>query len=364
MKVFYCDGCASPVFFENVKCLKCGHALGFLPALGDLCALEPAEDGTWRALTFGQSDERYHQCSNGKEYQVCNWMVSVKGPRRFCTSCELNEVIPDLSTPGNVERWYKLEIAKRRIVYTILRLGLPLNGMPGENRPALRFRFIGDTPGGPPVWSGHLNGVITINIAEADDAERERRRVTLREPYRTLVGHLRHEVAHYYWDRLILKSKWHVHFRKLFGDEASDYAAALKKYYDQGVPTDWQSRRVSSYASAHPWEDWAETWAHYFHIVDTVETAATFGVKLEPKHPAASTMTSHPERAARVGSHFDEILENWFPLTHALNSLNRGMGLPDLYPFALSPAVIEKLQFIHQVVQDTRANRSDAATQG
>jgi hypothetical protein len=200
------------------------------------------------------------------------------------------------------------------------------------------------------VFSGHDNGLITLNIAEADDAEREKRRVNLHEPYRTLLGHFRHESAHYYWDQLIANTPRLAPFRELFGDETQDYAAALQKHYNQGAPADWQKQWVSAYASSHPWEDWAETWAHYLHIVDTIETAASFGISLAPKHPAAKTMTADPKKVVRPGTGFDTILENWLPLTYALNSLNRGMGLPDLYPFVLSAPVTDKLHFIHETI--------------
>jgi hypothetical protein len=278
-------------------------------------------------------------------------MVANNDPDPFCLSCRLNELIPNLSLPGNLDRWHKLEMAKRRILYTIMRLGLPIDGGPGENPPALRFKFIGDLAGQPTHLTGHLDGLITINIAEADDEERERRRVNLHEPYRTLLGHLRHEVAHFYWDRLIANSKWLPGFRKLFGDETMDYAAALQQHYQQGSTPDWPTRHVSAYASVHPWEDWAESWAHYFHIVDMVETAASFGLTLQPNHPAARSMTANPRNASEINASFKAVLENWLPLTYALNSLNRGMGLPDAYPFALSSHAIDKLQFIHEVVQ-------------
>ncbi len=204
--------------------------------------------------------------------------------------------------------------------------------------------------GGPPVLTGHNEGVITINVAEADDAERERRRLALREPYRTLLGHLRHEIAHYYWDGLLARPSRLERFRELFGDESRDYAAALQTYYQQGAPGDWQDRHVSAYATAHPWEDWAETSAHYFHMLDTVETAASFGVALRPKHPDAKAMTADPRTLASGDGSFDRLLQNWLPLTYALNELNRGMGLPDLYPFVLSAPAIEKLRFVHEVL--------------
>src|SRR5882724_532740 len=208
MKAYHCDGCGSLVFFDNVSCVHCGHALGFLPASDRLSALEPAENGAWKALAPNAKRQLHRKCINGQRYQVCNWMIELDDPAPFCAACRLNEMIPNLELPGNQERWRRLEMAKRRVIYTIHQLGLPMDAVPGENRPALRFRFLSDVAGGPAVPTGHENGLITINIAEADDDERERRRVNLHEPYRTLLGHLRHEVAHYYWDRLIANTIW------------------------------------------------------------------------------------------------------------------------------------------------------------
>jgi hypothetical protein len=356
VKAFHCHGCGSLVSFENVRCITCGHVLGFLTSSSQLAALEPAENGAWREAANAQNDQLYHFCGNGLQHEVCNWMIAADDPNSFCASCRLNTLIPNLSVPGNMERWHKLELAKRRIIYTIMRLGLPTEGAPEQNRPALRFNFICDINSSPNALTGHLDGLIVINSAEADDDERERRRVHLHEPYRTLVGHFRHEVAHYYWDRLIARGKWLAEFRRLFGNETADYGAGLKQYYEHGALPDWQARHVSAYASAHPWEDWAETWAHYFHIMDMVETAESFGMTLSPNHPAARSMTAKPRNGFDVNTSFDAVLENWFPLTYALNELNRGMGLPDAYPFLLSVQAIGKLQFIHQVVRHSRAN--------
>jgi len=357
MRAFHCDHCSSLVFFENVRCVRCGRALGFLPDANDLSTLEPVDAGSWRALTPAAAGRLYRHCRNSEQHQVCNWLVPVEDPDPFCVACRLNEVIPDLDVPGNPVRWRKLESAKRRIIYTLMRLGLAMDGVPAENRPALRFRFLGNPHSGPLPLTGHSQGAITVNIAEADDEERERRRVHLREPYRSLVGHLRHEIAHYYWDQLISRTPRLDRFRQLFGYEEANYDAALQWYYQHGPPADWQSRHISAYASAHPWEDWAETWAHYLHIVDTVETAASFGITLNPTHPDAKSMTADPTKVAEPDTTFDKVLEHWLPLTYALNALNRGMGLPDLYPFVLLDPAIEKLQFVHEVVQETRTNR-------
>lgn len=353
MKPFHCDACGGLVFFENDSCVKCGRALGFLPELLDLSALEPAENDSFRPLAPAAKGQLHRLCANGRQHGLCNWMVPVEDSEPFCAACRLNEVIPDLSVAGNEERWARLEKAKRRLIYTLMKLRLPVDAVATEGRPALRFRFLGDDTVAP-VLTGHASGVITVNIVEADDAVREARRVSLHEPLRTLLGHFRHEIAHYYWDRLIAASPWLERFRALFGDERDDYAKALQRHYDQGPSRDWVERSVSAYASSHPWEDWAETWAHYLHIVDTIETAAGFGLTLKPRHPAAESMTADPKKAAKEEAGFDLILATWFPLTYALNSLNRGMGLSDLYPFVLSAAAIDKLRFIHEVVEGSR----------
>jgi hypothetical protein len=351
MKAFECDHCGNLLFFENISCLRCQHTLGFLPEVIDLSALESGTENRWKALAPSASGQEYRQCQNTAEYQVCNWMVPADDEKQLCQSCRLNLVIPDLTLTGNLERWHKMELAKRRVMYSLLRFGLPTEGEGG--RQPLRFKFLGDPPGGPPVMTGHAQGVITMNIAEADDAERERRRIALHEPFRTLLGHVRHEVAHYYWDRLIAQSVHLDKFRELFGDERQDYGERLKLHYQNGPPVDWQNSHVTSYASSHPWEDWAETWAHYLHIVDTLETAGSFGISLRPRHTQAATMRAEPQKI-RDFSDFDEILRNWLPLTHALNELNRGMGLADLYPFVLSQPAVEKLRFVHRVLQGSR----------
>jgi hypothetical protein len=279
-------------------------------------------------------------------------MVPVNDPNLFCASCRLNEIIPDLTDAKNLARWEKLELAKRRCVYTFLKLGLPIQTEAGSNEPHLSFRFLADRDNAT-AQTGHEKGVITINIAEADADEREHRRLTFHEPYRTLVGHFRHESGHFYWDRLIANSSHLQKFRELFGDERPDYDAALKIYYQQGPSKDWPQRTVTAYGSSHPWEDWAETWAHYLHIMDTLETAASFGMSVIP-----SETTDSSNRNLRVRfddrMDFDALLKEWIPLTCALNSVNRGMGLSDLYPFVIPPAVIEKLRFIHAVIHESR----------
>ena len=336
------------VFFQNDRCVKCGHQLGFLPDVLDLSALEVATNNQWLASSPLASGSLYRECSNRFQFHACNWMVPENDPNPYCVACRLNEVIPDLTKEKNLERWIKLELAKRRCLYTFLKLGLPVEGGNG-NQPVLSFRFLEDQPGAP-VKTGHENGRITVNIAEADEDEREHRRLQMHEPYRTLIGHLRHESGHYYWDRLIANSNDLNRYRELFGDETVDYGSALQTYYQQGPADDWKDRTVTAYASSHPWEDWAETWAHYLHIMDTLETAAGFGVSVDPDNKANDGSKANSSIAFDENMEFDELLAEWIPLTCALNSINRGMGLSDLYPFVIPPAVVEKLRFIHDVI--------------
>jgi hypothetical protein len=217
--------------------------------------------------------------------------------------------------------------------------------LPGEEN-GLAFSFKASTEA-EPVFTGHNEGLITINVAEADDPFREKTRQQLGEPYRTLLGHFRHEIGHYYWDRLI-RGRCLEPFRAMFGDETADYAGARKRHYESGPPADWTQRFVSAYASMHPWEDWAETFAHYLHIVDTLETARAYGLALKPK--AASGLPAVATGRLQFDD-FDDLVSAWFPLTSALNSLNRSMGLADLYPFVLSDAAIAKLRFVHDIVE-------------
>jgi hypothetical protein len=351
MRIFHCDHCDNLVFFENVQCVQCGHVLAFLPDVMDLVSLDPDDrDGIWRSPHAAAQGRIYRLCANYAGAQVCNWAVDARQSETLCEACRLTTTIPDLTIDGNQASWYKLEVAKRRVVYTLLNLRLPITPRSRDPR-GLAFEFLADpVDGSPPVLTGHSGGVITINLAEADDAERERRRHALGEPYRTLLGHARHEVGHYYWDRLIAGTDRHDEFRARFGDERESYDAALARYYAQGPPADWQTRFVTAYASAHPWEDWAETWAHYLHITDTLETAAACGVSIRPRRRDEPTLAQVPATAGTHAGSFERLIASWFPVTYLLNNLNRGLGIGDGYPFILSPAAIEKLRFVHDTV--------------
>lgn len=339
MRLFTCKNCGQLVYFENAACLRCGSQLGFDAETQDLLTLSPDQNGTLTPLGGGQA---YRICGNATQVD-CNWLVPADSPDGFCLACSLNRTIPDLSDPVNQERWAAMESAKRRFTYAILRFGLPVTNE------GLVFDFLASQPGAH-VMTGHDEGLITIDIAEADPAERERRRLMLGEPYRTPLGHLRHESGHFYWNKLIRDAGRTEGVRAVFGDETQDYEEALKRHYEQGTPPGWQQDFVSSYATAHPWEDFAETWAHYMHIVDTVDTGDAFGLRVDPDVGTDDSLRAEinfdPYRARTI----EEIIEVWLPLSYAMNSLNRSMGQPDLYPFVLSDSIITKLGFIHGLI--------------
>lgn len=353
MKLFNCAHCDQVVYFENERCERCDHPLGFDAAPQQIVTLERRDEQTF--TRYGQPDgAAYAYCAN-HAYNVCNWLVPAGeegGSAPFCRACTLNRTIPTLDDPAHVARWQALENGKHRLVFGLLQLGLPIVSKSEDAETGLAFDFLADEQKAPGerVMTGHDNGLITINIAEADDVEREMARRNMHEVYRTVLGHFRHEVGHYYWDRLIDHTPHLEPFRQLFGDERADYGEALQRHYEQGAPADWPQRFISSYATMHPWEDWAETWAHYLHILDTLQTASAFGMRVRPQVGAlADNLTAAITDDPYTFEHFDAVTRQWLPLTLALNSLNRSMGLRDVYPFVIAPAVIEKLEFIHRV---------------
>lgn len=365
MKTFHCQYCGHPLFFENVECLRCGSALAFLPDRLNMAAIEPAQDGDealWRPRARGSKvpAARYRLCHNHTTQNACNFAVPAGDPNPLCVACRLTRVLPDLSQPDNPRRWYRLEAAKRRLFYTLAKLGLVATTPPGGQADGPMFEFLAEVPG-QPVMTGHAAGVITLNVAEADDAERVRRRVEMHEPYRTLLGHFRHESGHYYWDRLVDEGGRTERFREVFGDERQDYAQALQDHYARGgAQPDWQDSFVSLYATAHPWEDWAETWAHYLHMVDLLETAASYNMRVTvPGQDVELEDVVNPLETGRPD--FDTLVEQWVPVTLLVNSLNRSLGQEDAYPFALSPGALEKLRYVHDVISETRSRGSAKA---
>ncbi|MFG1361101.1 zinc-binding metallopeptidase family protein [Xanthobacter pseudotagetidis] len=354
MRLFQCEACGQLIHFENRVCGQCGHPLGYLPDVNDLSAVEPEpEEGIVRSLSDGQ---RYRFCANAA-LDACNWLVPEAQEGEYCRACRHNRTVPDLSVPVNMEKWHRIERAKHRLIYSLLQLCLPLES--NEDREGgLCFDFLADRPDEPQtprVMTGHDEGLITIALAEADDVERERRRTDLGEPYRTLLGHFRHEVGHYYWNRLVRDQHHLDACRAVFGDERADYGEALKAHYENGPPPDWQANFVSSYATSHPWEDFAETFKHYVHIVDTLEMAQAFGMKVRPSLDDTGSLQTSVEINPYQPCSIEQLVDDWTPLTVALNSLNRCLGMADAYPFVLTPAVVGKLGFINDLVHGRAA---------
>lgn len=334
MKIFECQECRTPIHFHNDQCVACGTPAGYLASAATMIALEQHDAG-W---VYKQEPSRpAYPCANRAE-GVCNWLVEAGDNERFCRACRTNETIPDLSVSGNHDHWQRIELAKRQLIYSIDRFGLPFPDRRVAPGRGLSFRFMADTADNT-FPTGYTDGAIAINIAEADDAERERRRTSFGEPYRTLLGHFRHETGHFYWDLLVAATGRIDEFATLFGDGRNDYAAGLQAYYNFGPPADWRDHYISAYATAHPLEDFAETFAHCLHIIDGLETAITHG--LWPDRQIAD-----PYREPD----FATILAAWVPLSVAVNALNRSLGQPDLYPFVLSEPATAKLAAIHRLI--------------
>lgn len=342
MKLFACPHCGNRIYFENTRCVFCGNTVVYEPQAGRFALPQPGGP---------------FLCTNAVE-AGCNWAAEEEGS--FCRACRLNSTIPNLSVKGNRERWAQLEEAKRRLVYQLLGFGLEVKPKANlDEEDGIAFDFLNDPPAdaGPRVLTGHEHGLITLNAGEADPLRREKMRLEMNERYRTLLGHFRHEIGHYYWDRLVRDDpQWLARSRETFGDETQDYNAALQRNYEDGPPHDWQERHISTYASSHPWEDFAETWAHYLHITDTLEMADALALdpsRLDAALPPAieEAASAAPDKAAQSQQRFDRMLADWLALSEATNALNRCMGLPDVYPFVIAPVTGEKLRFIHELLE-------------
>jgi hypothetical protein len=352
MKLFSCPHCGGRLYFENAQCLNCGSLVLYDP---DVTA-------------FVLSGPDAFACTNATECG-CNWAAEPGGS--FCRACVLNKTIPDMSISGNRERWIRVEAAKKRALYSLLAFGLRVGPKANpSDEIGIAFDFladplIGGSPTGERVLTGHDNGLITLNVAEADSSEREKMRAQMGENYRTLLGHFRHELGHYYWDRLVRDDPAHLErFRTLFGDESADYDDALRRHYAEGAPSDWESRYISPYAASHPWEDWAETFAHYLHITDTLEMVRALKIPLARLDTDAGEDLPDSDKGqppidsgTGLAEPFDRTLARWLVLSEASNSINRCMGLPDLYPFVISPVAAEKLGFVHELLGGAAATK-------
>jgi hypothetical protein len=343
MRAFGCEVCGNVLFFENTTCLRCGTAQGFAPWTVPQRLVPGVVDGQ----EYRWNDTTFRRCANADRIG-CNWLLD--DDHAFCASCRLTRTRPASDDLDGMVAWERAEACKRRLVYQLWDLGLPLRPRAGGYPHGLTFDLLSSANG--PVTTGHADGVVTIDIAEGDDAYREYVRQLLAEPYRTLLGHLRHEIGHWYWEVLVENRPALTRFRELFGDETRDYDQALTEHYSTKNADDWHDAYISDYASAHPWEDWAECFAHYLHMTDTLQTATAFGVEIAgPDLDLAiardATVAITPQ--ARYAD-FDRMIAGWLALTFALNAMNRSMGKEDLYPFVLVPTVIEKLRFVAELV--------------
>lgn len=321
MRAFACGNCNLLVFFENTVCLHCGAALAF----------------DWDEREVRAFLDEPPRCAN-REIAGCNWLPEADG--ELCPSCERTQTRPRDADDEGLERYAVAEAAKRRLLFQLGELGLPIE--------ALRFDLLSSAE--EPVTTGHADGLITLDLAESDDAERERLRMQLDEPYRTVLGTLRHETGHAMWPLLIDDESTRERARELFGDEREDYGAALERHYEQGPPEDWAQEYVSAYATMHPAEDWAETFAHYLHIRDVLQTSGAHGVGVAG--PSVVGLRRRAEDLSAVPgpvpTEIEALVGDWLPLTYALNAINRSMGRKDLYPFVLTEPTIAKLGFVHE----------------
>jgi hypothetical protein len=354
MKVFTCSNCQSLIYFENNVCVKCGYPLGFDGSSLNLITLTSEKNNLFS--DFKNKGQTYRYCKNA-EYSICNWLIQPEQESSFCKACDLNRIIPDLSDNKNLKLWKNIETAKHRLVYSLLRLNLPVEKKNGDEGKGIAFDFLAETTT-EKVLTGHDLGTITLNIDEADETERVKHKTDLGERYRTLLGHFRHEIGHYYWDVLIKDSPVLPNYRSLFGDESEDYSMALENHYKNGSPANWSENYISSYATSHSWEDWAETWAHYLHLMDTLETAYYFGINIQPEtNQKVKDVQANINRDPYEIRDFKQIFKTWLPLTFALNSLSRSMGYSDFYPFIIPEPVVKKLQFIHELCFSQRSGK-------
>jgi len=346
MQRFTCD-CGNVLFFGSSRCLKCASDTGY----------DPISNRMMR-LRAGATMKR---CENGTKHGVCNWLVTLESANKLCLACRMNRTIPDLNWGRNRLLWGRTEVAKRRLLYTLLHLGIPLPTKAEDAPKGLAFDIV-STLSNPNVTTGHLNGVVTVNLEEADDTYRQINRQQLGESSRTLLGHFRHESAHYFWFRNLSDLEWgdplRVAYRERFGDEWLDYSAALSKHYERGAPYGWEQSYITAYAASHPWEDWAETWAHYLHIVDGLETCESLGIRVQHialplvmlPGEAGTLPAALPQDGVADGA-FLAWLQRWMCLSTVLNEIAHSLGEQSLYPFVIPVRVAQKLRLAHHFAQ-------------
>ncbi|TNU74701.1 hypothetical protein FH969_07670 [Miniimonas arenae] len=344
MHHYRCPQCSGLLYSDSLACRSCGTEIGVHPPSQRFLSVQP--DGVERDGT------RWFACGNRD--QRCNWLVDVASGDERCTACRMTRRIPEPDDTLAIAKLAKVAKDKRRLLLHLASLGLPIT--PWYEQPGgLGFDLLSSRSGNGPVRIGHAGGIITIDLAESLDDHRERLRVSLGEPYRTMLGHFRHESGHYYQRVLVETTDWIGECRELFGDERASYADAISRHYSEGAPQGWIQGYISEYATMHPWEDFAETWAHYLHITDTLGVLAEAGVELlADRHPDLLPRDITP-RTSYHGRETREMLQDWYWCSKLLNRANQAMGKGDLYPFGIVAAVARKLDFVHRVVQDASA---------
>ena len=358
MRLFTCDNCDQVIHFDNRLCVRCNHRLGFLASDLSMHALESRDEVNWQLVSDPNRLVRF--CANAG-LDICNWLVD--DGNNFCIACRHNRLVPNTDTQEGIDRWRRISQAQRHLFYSLLRWKLPHPDRQEDPQGGLVFDFLEDAVRNDgnivPAMTGHEEGLIAIRAAEADDLTREQARAAMDEPYRTLLGHFRHETGHFIWDKLVRDRNGLDAFRAVFGDERQDYAAALQERYANGPAPGWQESFISAYASVHPWEDFAECFAHYLHIVDTLETARSFGIAIDPRghEEIAAEVDFNPYRAQSA----EQLVSAWVPLSLAINAIQRSMGQADSYPFVLSQPVVAKLEYMHQLIQAAANEQRQAA---
>jgi hypothetical protein len=340
VRAFHCEVCGAELFFENSVCVTCGSAVGYSRDLSTMVAV--SEDRPICA--------NLNRCG-------CNWIADPASAFALCFSCRLTRTRPADADTAGVGQYWVAEAAKRRLIFGLDELELPI--MISDGSKGLAFDLLSSSQG--KIITGYQNGIITLDLAESNDSHREALRQSMDEPYRTVLGHFRHEIGHYYCELLALSTDRREDFRALFGEETTSYEEALQRHYSGGAGRDWQNRFISAYATMHPLEDFAEVFGHLLHIADTLQTAAELGLLPQPDHSGPDASAAHElAEKPRIGllqtPMAELIAATWLPLTKGLNQINRSMGKPDLYPFVLGEAVIAKLAFVADLVSGVQTN--------
>lgn len=348
MRSFACN-CGNTAFFENTHCLSCRNDLGWCPKCNQLTTIVRQEDDLF-CCGNRECETLLTKCHNYAVESVCNRCCVVSEgagePAKFCDYCRFNETVPDLTVDSNREMWRRLEVAKRRLLYTLDLMKLPYGREEDGIDPGLTFDFKADVTIKPRWWwsmgkeervyTGHAQGRITINVREADTVEREKARVMFQEAHRTVIGHFRHEIAHYYWQMLV-ENVQEPEFEAVFGDHKDpSYTEAQDCFYKEGPPSDWQAKYVSAYATMHPWEDFAETFATYLDMVSVLDTAMHMNVA---------------KSCDPIQAKLPNMVERYVSLGVVLNEMNRAMGLTDLVPEIFGSLITAKLQYVHDLVR-------------